>query len=417
MLGDWNGYRTWLSKEEGVDFEFDYFGAVPTNFSGGLKTGTIYEGGLLATADLDFGKLADFQGGHFHVGSLLITGSSFSTYYVGDVNRTSLLDLKSSFRLWDLWYEQKMWKDKLSLKFGILGIDQDFIVPDLYSNLKSINYLNQTFFFPTMAFNVFERPFLPNEHHGLASLPFTAPGVRVRVDPSPTWYAQAGAYGGVPDQSYHGTEFNVTNQTGVLSYYEAGYHLNMVPGDKGLPGSYKLGGYFQTGEFTDNNVLQTSYGIPASSTNYHNNFGIYALAEQTLYRPIGPEDPAQKGLVAFARGGYAPPDRNLFEWGADTGLTYRGLIPSRDYDTCGFALSYLGVSNELKNVQRNINNSFPGTYTVGDYEGVAEVDYKLQFTAWMTIQMSYQHVFHPGAGLNGDIPSANVLIVQTGLRF
>ncbi|MCE0484630.1 MAG: carbohydrate porin [Methylacidiphilales bacterium] len=417
MLGDWDGYRAKLSKQYGIDFEFDYLGAVANNLSGGLKTGSVYEGGLLGAMDVDFGKLADFQGGHFHVSTLLIHGDPFSASYVGDVNRVSLLDLNHCFRLWEMWYEQKLLDDKFSLKFGLMGIDQDFIVPDLYDNLSSINFINQTFFFPTMAFNVFPRPFLPSEQHGLASIPFTSPGIRVRIDPTPQLYVQAGVYGGNPDQTYSGTAFNLDNQSGVLSYYELGYKLNMAPGDKGLPGSYKFGGYYQTGDFSDNNALEGLYGFPVNVTNYHDNYGLYVLGEQTLYQPVGNDDPAHKGLVAFVRGGYAPPDRNLYEWGADGGLVYRGLLPGRDYDTCGLAFSYLGVSSEVQNIQRTINQSFPGAFPAGDYEAVLEGDYKIQMTAWMTIQASVQEVFHPGARLTTQTPDATVLILQTGFRF
>lgn len=417
MLGDWDGYRTKLSKEDGVDFEFDYFSAIPTNLDGGIQTGSVYEGGLLATADIDFEKLTGFHGGDFHVSSLFIHGTHFSSQDVGDVNQVSLLDLTHSLRLWELYYEQKLWNDKVSIKFGELDIDRDFIVPDLYNSLSSINFLNQTFFYPTMAFNVFERPFLPNEHHGLASTPFATPGVRVRVDPTSHFYAQAGVYGGDPDQSYHGTAFNLTEQSGELSYFELGYRPNMAPGDRGLPGSYKLGAYFQTGDFSDNDALQAAFGLPSSGAVYHDNYGIYFLGEQTLYRAVGPDDPAQKGLVGFVRGGYAPPDRNLYEWGADGGFVYRGPIPGRDYDTCGIAFSYLGVSDEVQNVQRTIDNAVPGAFPIGDYEGVIEADYKVQLTAWMTVQASLQRVIHPGAQLTQKIPDATVLILQTGLRF
>ena len=417
LFGDWDGYRTKLSKEYGIDFEFDYFSAVPTNFDGGFRTGTVYEGGLLATADIDFGKLAGFEGGHFHVGSLLIHGHPFSSEYVGDANQVSLLDLTHSLRLWDLWYEQKLLHDKLSIKFGLLGIDRDFIVPELYSNLGSINFLNQTFFYPTMAFNVFGRSFLPDEHHGLASTPFTTPGVRVRIDPDPHFYAQAGVYGGDPDRSYHGTEFDLNEQGGALSYFELGYRPQMAPGDQGMPGSYKIGAYYQTGRFSDNDALQGVFGLPSSGQTYQDNYGIYFLGEQTLYRPVGPQDPAQKGLVGFVRGGYAPPDRNLFEWGADGGLVYRGLIPTRDYDTCGIAASYLAVSRDLIDAQKTVDDASPGALPTGNFEGVVEVDYKIQMTAWMTVQASYQRIFHPGAQLSQVTPDANVVIIQTGLRF
>ena len=71
LLGDWGGLRTDLS-ERGIDFEFFYLGAVPSSLSGGIKHGSVYEGALLMTLDLDSQKLAGYAGGHFHVGSVYI---------------------------------------------------------------------------------------------------------------------------------------------------------------------------------------------------------------------------------------------------------------------------------------------------------------------------------------------------------
>src|SRR5438046_2572361 len=62
LLGDWGGWRSKLSTN-GVDFEFVYFGSVPSNVGGGIKQGSVYEGALLMTLDLDSEKLAGYQGG------------------------------------------------------------------------------------------------------------------------------------------------------------------------------------------------------------------------------------------------------------------------------------------------------------------------------------------------------------------
>jgi porin len=416
MLGDWGGQRPKLSQK-GVDFEFLYFSAVPTNLGGGLNTGSVYEGALLATFDLDFEKLADFHGGRFHASGLWIHGQNFSRNFIGDNNVVSLIDLTESCRLWELWYEQKIWQDKISIKFGQLSIDRDFVMPELYSTMGSINFLNQTFFYPTMAFNVYDRPFFPVENHALASTPYATPGIRVRFDPIPEFYVQAAVYGGNPDRTYNGTRFNLSEDAGALSYFEMGYRHRMKPGDQGLPGSYKIGGYYHTDNYSANEVLLSVFGLPNGGVTYDGNYGIYALGEQTLYREVGPEDPAQQGLIGFVRGCYAPPDRNLYEWSVDGGLVYRGAIPGRDFDTLGLAGSYMAVSDDIRRVQGIINNFAPGSLPKGDYEAVIELNYKAQLAAWMTLQTSVQRVFHPGGHLAEEIPDAWVLIVQTGLRF
>lgn len=145
LLGDWGSVRTDLSKH-GVDFEFLYAASFPDNLAGGLQHDTIYQGALLMTLDLDSEKLAGYPGGSFHVGSLWLNGQKpFSDQYVGDLNKVNLLDFPNSFRLWEVWYQQKFFQDKFSLKAGELVVDEDFIVPDYYNSLANINFLNQTF--------------------------------------------------------------------------------------------------------------------------------------------------------------------------------------------------------------------------------------------------------------------------------
>ena len=73
LLGTWGGLRTDLSKR-GVDFEFFYIASNPHNVSGGIKTGSEYQGALLMLMDLDSQKLAGFDGGRFHISSASLPG-------------------------------------------------------------------------------------------------------------------------------------------------------------------------------------------------------------------------------------------------------------------------------------------------------------------------------------------------------
>jgi porin len=421
LLGDWGGLRTKLS-ESGVDFEFFYAGSVPVNTSGGLDTGAVYQGALLMSAELNSAKLLGYEGGVFHVSSLWLHGEKpFSEHYVGDLNKVNLIDFPNMFRLWELYYSQTFFDGKLQLKGGQLSIDRDFIVPELYNSLGSVTLLNQTFFYPTMAFNVWDVPGLPVRNHGLASTPYATPGFLVRVEPLDRSYVQAAVYGGNPDQSSSGTSFNLSEREGALAYFELGYKLNQKPDDRGLRGSYKAGGYYHTAEFVGmyEGVLGAYLGAAGIPTpppeRFDGNHGWYVLAEQQVFSELGNEDASKQGLVGFFRLGGAPQDRNLAEFGVDGGLVYKGLIPHRDWDTLAVAGSYLEISDDLRRAQRDVNALAPGSVVEADYEAVLEVSYKFQVTAWWTLQPSFQHVFHPGG--SSAIEDASVFIVQTTLRF
>ena len=131
-----------------------------------------------------------------------------------------------------------------------------------------------------------------------------------------------------------------------------------------------------------------------------------------------------QGLVGFFRVATAPEDRNLASFGVDGGFVYKGLIPSRDWDTIGLAGSYMEISDDLRKAQRGINTTLaanfglPPAFTkLADYEAVIEANYKAQLTAWWTLQPSVQRVIHPGGRTLADIPDSWVFILQTTLRF
>jgi len=437
MLGNWGGLRTDLSKR-GVDFEFFYVGSGPMNLDGGLERGAVYQGGLLMAMTLDSQKLVGYEGGTFNVSSIWLNGQKpFSDRYVGDLNKVNLVDFDNSFRLWELWYEQKFFDGKASLKFGQMSIDRDFIVPEYYNGLASLNFVNQTFFYPTMAFNVYDQPFFPVGKHALASTPYGTPGVRLRIDLCEQAYFQVGAYDGNPDRSDSGTRVNLRSDEGALIYGEIGLKINQTKEAKGPPGNLKLGAYYHTDDFYDmyegtfnafdNYVRANGIPLPPLSPGlartHDGNYGIYFLADQVLWREIGKEDLATQGLVGFFRVATAPKDRNLAQFGVDGGLVYKGMIPSRNWDTVGIAGSYMEISDDLSRAQRDINRTLgsppgPPVFTkLADYEAVIEASYKAQLTAWWTLQPSVQRVIHPGGRVLADIPDAWVFILQTTLRF
>ncbi len=416
LLGDWDGTRPWLSTH-GIDFEFFYAGSLPDNFSGGLRPGAVYQGAAFGMLELDSEKLLGFAGGKFHVTGLwLHSHEPFSASYSGDLNRVNLLDLDNTTRLGELWYQQKFFGEKLSIKLGELAVDSDFILPEYYWGFCQFTLLNQTFFYPTLPFNVFDVPGFPATTHGLATTPLAAPGTVVRWNPSEKIYLQAGIYSGAPDRSDSGTQFRFSRSDGALNYFEIGWRHNPGTNNPGLGGSYKLGAYYHTSSFADayEGVFYAA-GITPAPHRHDGNYGIYLLAEQQLTLEHGKTDPAQQGLTAFFRALGAPADRNLTQLEIDGGLVYRGLIPTRDWDTFALAGSYLAFSDNLRAAQRDINALAPGSFTPADYEGVIELSYKIQATAWWTVQGSLQHIFHPGGST--AMADANVFILQTTLRF
>ncbi len=425
MLGTWGGLRTNLSGH-GIDFEFFYVGSMPRNVEGGIKVGSVYQGALLMSLDLGSDKLVGYHGGDFHVSALWLHGRDhFSDEHIGDLNKVNLIDFPNKFGLWELYYSQKLFSDKVTVKIGDMSIDRDFIVPEYYNSLASINFVNQTFFYPTLAFNVYDVPTVPKGHHALASTPYAAPGIFLRFDPTEKIYAQAGVYGGNPDRSSSGTGFNLAESEGALAYFETGFKLNASTNDTGLPGSYKIGGYYHTDGFTDAYqgsaaAIAAAVSAPFTMPRSHSgNYGGYFLAEQYLWLEKGKSDPAMQGVVAFFRVAGAPADRNLTQFGVDGGLVFKGLIPTRDWDSFSVGASYLEISHDIRRAVKDANTAYGTTFKLPDYEGAVEISYKAQLTAWWTLQPSIQWVLHPGGrtDLARQPGDAVAFILQSTLRF
>jgi len=425
LLGDWGGARKNLS-DRGVDLEFFYLGSLPRNLQGGIKTGGDYQGALLMTLDLRSEELAGYHGGNFHVGGLWLHGRDhFSDEHIGDLNKVSLVDFPNAFRLWEIWYSQKLFSDKVTIKLGEMSVDRDFLVPEYYNSIGSITFLNQTFFYPTLAFNIYDIPGFPAGKHSLPSTPYGSLGMLLRVDPTEKFYAQAAVYDGNPDQSSHGTDFTLSRDEGALAYFETGYRWNAPSNTAGLPGSVKAGAYYHTDGFFDayqgaSYLIANAVGAPATFPRERSgNYGGYLLAEQYLWLEQDKMDPAMQGVVSFFRVAAAPKDRNLAQFGIDGGLVFKGLIPTRDWDTLSFGASYLEISDDISRAVRDANTTFQTGFKLPDYEGVIEISYKAQLTAWWTVQPSIQWVLHPGG--RTDLPrqprDAVAFVIQSTLRF
>ena len=115
--------------------------------------------------------------------------------------------------------------------------------------------------------------------------------------------------------------------------------------------------------------------------------------------------PTNKGLGIFTHIGLSPQTSSFINFYVDGGLTYKGLIPTRDNDVLGAAFAYGHLSN---NPQDNEGRSNPG------YEIVLEATYQIEVVSWLSLQPDLQYVIHP-SGTN--IANALVLGVRTTVSF
>lgn len=402
LTGDWGGTRKDLS-DHGVDITLDYIGETLGNVSGGAKEGWVYQGRAELSIDADFDRMFGWKGGSAHVTGYQIhqANGGIGANYVGSIGDPSNIEGRPSTRLFTLWLQQTLFDDKLSIRAGQLAADDEF-----WTSPTSGGLINGTFgWVDIMAAN------LPS---GGAAYPLATPGVRVQVNPTPELAVLVAAFSGNPagadcDQNpqicnKHGTTFSMDGGTFWIA--EAQYGVNQGEGARGLPGIYKLGAWYQNSLYPDMKQGIDASGAPVSLASgnaveslYHSgDQGIYAVADQTLWREQG----GARSLSGFVRVGGTPSDRNTVSFYIDGGLGVTGLIEGREQDILTLGVAYAKISGDASDLdkatsQYNLDPSYP----VRNQETVFELSYGSQITPWLIVQPDVQYIIHPG----GNVPN------------
>ncbi len=428
-LPDPGGWRGALA-DRGVVLGVLYTGEVFGNPVGGYRQGAVYDGLLTLGLDVDFAKLAGLPGLKFHALAYNPHGVSGTDRYVHDLNRFSSIDAFDSIRLFELWAEASLFGNVVNLRAGQLAVDAEFAATQggalfVHSNDGAL---------PSLTLNV------PTPDY-----PQAVPGVRLRLNtPDARCYFQGGVYSGNanadrdgdPDPGFHpgtaynddGIRFPISGNQGLFSIYEVGFLLNSGQDARGLPGAYRVGGFFDTDGVSDRrfDARGLSLADPRSTgrpRRHDGDGGVYAVAEQVVYRPPGAgggqredvsqtaaapvgnaEDSSLTGgatpsgpeLRVFGRASFAPPDRNLVDCYLETGLNYRALLPGRGRDVFGLGFTYTDLSGDVRRAARDANH-FQGTHQrLPDYEGVLEATYQINVSPWLQVQPDLQYIVHPG---------------------
>jgi len=370
-----------LLSDKGVTLQFSYIGESLANVSGGYRQGAVYKGAVNIGISFDLDKLTGWKGGTFFASSMFTHGGSLTNEYVHNFNDVSSIDTYDSLRLYELWFQQKFAGDKASLRIGLLAADSEFFVSD-YSGV----FINSAFgTTPVVASQNFNAPFVP----------LTPPGIRLRVDATPSLSFLAGVYSGDTGQpngnNQHGTRISFDGNDGALFLYEADYRVNQQEKSEGLTGTYKLCGFYQTSFFPDND----------GRGNEHGDYGFCVIVDQQLWQPDKTD--RTKGIGVFSHIGAAPADRNPVSFYLDAGVNCKGLIPSREKDTFGLAMNWTRLSNQLRDGS--------GAPVQTHHETTIEATYQAVINDWLSFQPDFQYIINPG----GTTPARNATVL--GARF
>jgi porin len=410
LLGDIGGIRPWLGNY-GVTVSLQETSEYLNNLSGGVKRGGAYDGVTQLGLAVDTEKALGLSGGTFNVSALQIHGSNLSQRNLLTLQSASGVEADDTTRLWELWYQQSLSSGKVDVKVGQQSLDQEFMVSQ-YANL----FMNSTF-----GWSALPSIDLPG---GGPAYPLSSLGVRVRTKASNAWTVLAGVFDGNPagsdagdpqKQNSHGTNFNLHN--GALFIGELQYAINQPPAaasdaqSSGLPGTYKLGFWYNTQRFADQRFDDTGLSLanPASTgipQTHRGNYSVYAVADQMVWRADA-ESPQSVGVFARVMG--VPGDRNLVDLGVDAGVTLKAPFKGRDNDVAGLAVGYAQIGSHARGLDSDIDTFTKPGNPVRSAETIIEATYQFQVTPWWQLQADFQYVFSPGGGIpNPNDPSQRV---------
>ena len=238
---DVGGTRAALARA-GIGVGGAYF-AEPFYNWGGFDQGGEYQGVLELYVNADMNKLGLWKGLCFHANGFQIHGNSITAANIGSLMPVTSLEATDATRLFELWLEQTIIKDKLSVRVGQLAADEEFILSD-----GGGYFINGTWGWPSIT-----AADLPS---GGPAYPLATPGVRVAVNPNEKMGLLVGVYNGDPAPpcasddpqrcNDHGLDFELDDDPllmveGVYRYNQSGR----------LPGAVKVGGWNHFGTFED----------------------------------------------------------------------------------------------------------------------------------------------------------------------
>lgn len=357
----------------GVEFDnmFDLFG----NTMGGKKQGARALNVAALSAQVDGKKAFNLPG---FTATLSMIHSSLdepSRSLVGSAQRIDNIETSNTgFDIYLAWLQQTWFDDRVSLLGGVYDLSDEF-----YATESSDFFINSTFGFGPEISEI-------GKHNHPAVFPTSAPSVRLKLIPYPSWYFETAFSDGIDsDPTSHSHSLRLDSNSSAIVMAETGYQK-----ERQTPGLDKLaiGGWRYISQIR-NFLHDNDTTIPLDTGTAQ---GVYALGEYKLH-----SFSKDRSLVAFARLDLADPKVNDYSRTWSTGIVWNQVIPSREHSQLGLAFSEV---QNTKHYQRSA--SLLGLDP--DYgEAVVELSYRDSLLPWLSIQPDLQYINNPGAlGLHDD---------------
>jgi porin len=384
LLGDWGGQRKVLA-DQGVVFTFGYVSEIAHNTSGGTERLTRYTDQWAFGVALDLEKRWGWRGGLFQFTMTDRNGRNLGA----DANIGNNMLIQEvygrgqTWHLTQLWLNQKLLEDRLELKLGRMTVGEDFA--SFSCDFQNLSFCGAQ----------------PGNLVGdyWVNWPTSQWAARIKYHTSNNTYLQLGAYQVNPkyvEDSYarhNGWKpNNPSGTTGALIPLEAGWQ----PAWRGLPGSYKLGAWYNTSDSEDLylDVNRNPRGVTGlAPLQRSGRFGGYFGLQQQVTGSAG-----GRGATVFLN--FTQADRNTARLDRQLalGVQYLGPFEGRPLDSAGLAVGATHDNGRFADFARQNNlRSGQDTSAGSGYELVGELYYAWNPVPSVSLRPNLQYIRHPGA--------------------
>lgn len=387
LTGDWGGVRSRLS-DQGVTLEVVLRADLLSNLSGGSKRGSRYLDNWDFKLKADAHKLWGWPNTTAYLHVISNHGGRFHDERVGCFMGVDNIEVHTNTtQVFHGWLERRFLDEQFSILAGLYPVDSEFYVTDasgvfLHSSAGMAAEVAQT------------------GVNGPSIFPISAFGIRAKWRPTPKLYVQAALVDGVPGHpdKPRGTHIRFARGDGSFAMVEIGLRpaevdVEPLRPERGVPqepairahekyeaiSKYAVGYWRYTPRFDDLTDID-ALGNRVRRINR----GAYFLAEQTVYRET---DDLSQGLALFLRYGVASGDVNTLDYSYSIGVRYKGLLPGRDEDELGIALTRGHAGAKYRRAAAT--PSARG-------ETALEITYRARLTPWLAIQPGVQRIADPG---------------------
>ncbi len=353
------------TKQRALSINASYIGEIISNLTGGIRTGSVYEGMGNFMFEYDTKKAGLWKGGKIYINAAHTHGGDASKSFIGDFQVASNIEADNLTYFHEMFFSQEIGRAQFII--GLQDLNAEFAASE-----NASMFLNSSFgVHSTIADNIVAPIF-----------PLTAFGLQIKYNIHSRLAIKLITFDGFPDDFSKDNPYNLhwkfTKEDGLLNIAEISWHPRI---NERLEGGYSLGSYTHHHISKDDNHTSEFWEIT--------NYGFYIVADQTLAIMENGST-----ISSFLQASVSPSQKNENWYYLGTGINYSNIFSRKRSDLIGLAIAHAGFAKPQRD------------------ETAIELSYQYPLTDQITIQPDIQLIINP-SGTEYILKNALV----TRLRF